>query len=66
MIYADYNATAPIRPEARAAMLAALAELPEGSATLPFVKLFYGQASRYLWNNDAGETHEALQAEGGE
>ncbi len=50
----------------RAAMLQSLSELPEASSILPFVMLFYGQASGYLWENAAGEVHTVRRAEGGE
>ena len=33
---------------------------------LPFVRMFYGRQSTYLWTDDAGATHRVLQGEGGE
>ena len=50
----------------RASMLEALSELPEASGALPFVKLWYGQPSSYLWEDDAQQTNTIRQAEGGE
>ena len=35
-------------------------------AVLPFARLFYGQQSQYLWENDSGEVHIVLQGEGSE
>ena len=50
----------------RAAMLQSLRDLPGASSILPFVMLFYGEASSYIWENDAGEVQTVTQAEGGE
>ena len=50
----------------RAAMLQALAELPEASGALPFVKMWYGQPSSYLWEDDQGQSFTIPQGEGGE
>ena len=50
----------------RKAMLEALFEVPGGSADLPFVRLFYGQPSRYLWGDQFGVVHNVDQGEGGE
>ena len=47
-------------------MLEALMELPGGSAALPFVGVFYGQPSRYLWEDESGMVHTICQGEGGE
>ena len=33
---------------------------------VPFVSMFYGTPSRYLWADDAGTTHTIVQGEGGE
>ena len=33
---------------------------------LPFVRLFYGTPSSYLWEDDAGTVHRVRQGEGGE
>ena len=35
-------------------------------ALVPFVSLFYSEPSTYLWEDDAGQTWEIPQAEGGE
>ena len=50
----------------RAAMLQALSRLPNASAALPFVLLWYGQPSNYLWEDDEGRAHTIPQGEGGE
>jgi hypothetical protein len=50
----------------RQAMLEQLATLEHASAMLPFVRLSYGQASTYLWQDDAGVSHVIRQGEGGE
>ena len=47
-------------------MLTALGNLPQALALLPFVQMFYGDASEYLWSDDSGETHTIKQREGGE
>ena len=49
----------------RESMLAALREVPQASALLPFVRLWYARESVYVWA--AGPlTHRITQAEGGE
>ena len=50
----------------RKAMLEALVSMPGGSAVLPFVRLFYGQPSRYLWEDEDEAIHHIHQGEGGE
>ena len=47
-------------------MLRGLSQVPRASRCLPFVRLFYGQPSEYLWFDSAGQAHTVLQAEGGE
>ena len=47
-------------------MLRALRHTPDAANVLPFVRLFYGQPSTFLWRNDAGVVHRIVQAEGGE
>ena len=37
-----------------------------GSATLPFVRMFHGAPSEYLWEDDFGQVHTISQGEGGE
>ena len=39
---------------------------PGGSSVMPFVQMFYGQPSAYLWQDDLGEAHTIHQGEGGE
>ena len=50
----------------RKAMLEALMEMVGGSQALPHVRLFYGQPSRYLWEDESGNVHHIHQGEGGE
>ena len=50
----------------RGAMLQALRNTGDAAAVLPFVRLFYGQPSTFLWQDDAGSVHSIAQAEGGE
>ena len=50
----------------RRAMLQGLHHLDEGSRVLPFVRLFYGTPSSYLWEDDSGTVHRVRQGEGGE
>ena len=50
----------------RRAMLEALQQLPGGEQVLPFVRLFYGRQTTYLWDDDLGVVHQIPQAEGGE
>ena len=47
-------------------MLGNLMQLPRACSALPFVRLFYGQPSVYLWSDMHGNTHEIHQGEGGE
>eukprot|EP00973_Karenia_brevis_P091361 12407097-Karenia_brevis.AAC.1 len=47
-------------------MLGELARMPRASAILPFLRMFYGHTSQYLWYDDAGDVHIVQQAEGGE
>ena len=50
----------------RQSMLEGLRQLPVGNTALPFVRLFYGRQSRYLWEFEDGEIHHIPQGEGGE
>ena len=50
----------------RKAMLEVLQQLPGGEQVLPFVRLFYGRQSTYLWDDDLGVVHQIPQVEGGE
>ena len=40
--------------------------LDGGDRILPFVKMFYGGPSTFLWEDDLGGVHHILQGEGGE
>ena len=50
----------------RQAMLQGLMDWDGGSSALPFVALFYGTPSSYLWEDSCWRTHTILQGEGGE
>ena len=50
----------------RQAMLDRLRRLPAASSILPFVRLFYGTPSAYVWKDAARQTHIVSQSEGGE
>ena len=50
----------------RNAMLKGLLTMEGGDQVLPFVWLFYGDPSTFLWDNDLGRVHSVLQGEGGE
>ena len=50
----------------RKAMLQALMSIERGSAAISFVRMSYGQASTYLWEDDEGHVHRIEQGEGGE
>ena len=50
----------------REAMLDGLLQVDGGGAALPFVRLFYGRPSQYLWEDSTGTTHLVHQGEGGE
>ena len=45
-------------------MLAKLKSLPDASAILPFVRMFYAQKSQYLWCDEHGKIHVIEQGEG--
>ena len=47
-------------------MLEGLRQLPVGNTVLPFVRLFYGCQSRYLWECVGGEIHHIPKGEGEE
>ena len=47
-------------------MLAGLEGVIGGASVLPFVHLFYGRPSTYLWEDDCGTVHTIDQGEGGE
>ena len=50
----------------RQAMLEGLREMPGGASILPFVSMFYGGPSSYLWEDALGRVHTIVQGEGGE
>ncbi|CAE7358847.1 unnamed protein product, partial [Symbiodinium sp. CCMP2456] len=50
----------------RQSMLTELRNTPGAAAMLPFVRLFYGRPSSFVWSDDDGATHRVSQAEGGE
>ena len=50
----------------RNSMLQGLRDVPEANRCLPFVKMFYGAPSQYIWHSATGEAHIISQAEGGE
>jgi len=50
----------------RQAMLRAFRNTPAAAHVLPFVPLFYGQPSTFLWRDDAGVVHRIVHAGGGE
>ena len=45
---------------------AGLLRVEGGSAALPFVRMFYGASSEYLWEDSCGTVHRIPQGEGGE
>ena len=49
----------------REAMLSALREVPQASALMPFVRLWYARESVYVWAASS-QAHRITQAEGGE
>ena len=50
----------------REAMLHGLSSVEGGNSVLPFVRMFYGAPSEYLWEDDSGTVHRIPQGEGGE
>ena len=50
----------------RGAMMTGLLRVEGGSAALPFVRMFYGAPSEYLWEDSCGTVHRIPQGEGGE
>ena len=49
----------------RNAMLQGLMGMDGGDRILPFVRMFYGEPSTFLWEDDLGGVHHILQGEGG-
>ena len=50
----------------RESMLRGLFSVQGGEAILPFVHLFYGVPSTYMWQDNSGDIHEVYQGQGGE
>ena len=50
----------------RKSMLEALHTNPALAPLIPFVKMFYGKDSTYVWYDDDGVPHEILQGVGGD
>ena len=48
----------------RESMMRGLLEVEGGGAALPFVRMFYGSPSEYLWEDDGGTVHRIPQGEG--
>ena len=57
--------SAPYDTASREAMLSALREVPQASALMPFVRLWYARESVYIWAAGS-QAHRITQAEGGE
>ena len=49
----------------RNAMFRGVADMVDGDKLVPFMCLFYGSASTFLWEDDAGTVHHVRQGEGG-
>ena len=50
----------------RAAMPSGLLDVEGGGQALPFVWMFYGSPSSYIWEDSCGVAHTIRQGEGGE
>ena len=50
----------------RGAMMQGLMRVDGGSEAVPFVRMFYGSPSEYLWEDSLGVVHTIPQGEGGE
>ena len=49
----------------RKAMMEGLLDMPNGDKLLPFVRLFYGSPSTFLWEDEMGTVNFVPQGEGG-
>ena len=47
-------------------MLKAVVNLPTAHRLLPYVKMWYGTTSQYIWHDAQGQPHVVEQGEGGE
>ena len=50
----------------RSAMMQGLVDMPDGVNFLPFVRMFYGTPSKFLWEDELGVVNHIPQGEGGE
>ena len=50
----------------RNSMLQELLQLPTANKCIPFVRMFYGRQSQFVWHDTDGHAHVIAQAEGGE
>ena len=50
----------------RNAMFRGVADMVDGDKLVPFMRLFYGSPSTFLWEDDEGTVHHVRQGEGGE
>ena len=50
----------------RSAMMQGLVDMPDGVKVLPFVRMFYGTPSQFLWEDELGTVSHIPQGEGGE
>ena len=48
----------------RNAMLRGLLRIEDGGTVLPFVRMFYGQRSIFLWKDEVGDVHDILSGRG--
>ena len=50
----------------RSAMMQGLVDMPDGVKVLPFVRMFHGTPSQFLWEDELGTVNHIPQGEGGE
>ena len=48
------------------AMFRGVADMVDGDKMVPFMRLFHGSPSTFLWEDDEGTVHHVRQGEGGE